>query len=298
MTVHTPVLLQQTIDGLDLKLGDTVIDATLGGGGHTALIGKLVGKTGSILAVDRDSQTLKEASLRLKALPCQKIFKVANFSELETVWRTSGLNQPQAIIFDLGLSSDQLEQSGRGFSFSRSEPLMMTFNTKPHEEDLTAWKIVNYWSEKEIKKILIDFGEERFADRIAFNIIRARKKSSINTTDELVEIIKQVIPVWYQKRRLHFATKTFQALRIAVNDELKSLEQGLVGAWTILKPTGRLAVISFHGLEAKMIKNFFRQLKQAGQGELITKKVIKPDRQEILSNPRSRSAQLRIIKKL
>jgi 16S rRNA (cytosine1402-N4)-methyltransferase len=294
---HTPVLLQSTIESLDLKPGAKVLDATLGNGGHAALISHKIGPTGLLVGLDADLESIERAKAVLKTAPAPfKLFQ-ANFRDLLALMTANQLGPFDAILFDLGWSSDQLEASGRGFSFLRDEPLLMTLNNQPSPDETTAKTIVNDWSVESLETILTGFGEERFAKAIAKAIVAAREQKPIETTFDLVAIIESAVPVWYRKRKIHPATKTFQALRMAVNAELDSLSAGLAGAWQVLAPGGRLAVISFHSLEARLVKKWFRDKAKNEQGSLVSKKVIKPDRTEILSNPRSRSAQLRVIKK-
>jgi 16S rRNA (cytosine1402-N4)-methyltransferase len=209
------------------------------------------------------------------------------------------IKKVNGVVFDLGLSSDHFENSGRGFSFKKDEPLLMTFEKDLTKARFTARDIVNDWDEENIADILYGYGEEKFSRRIAKNIVEARKEKAINTTTDLVEIIEKSVPVWYKKgRKTHFATKTFQALRITVNDELETLKDGLKKGFDALEKQGRLVVVSFHSLEDRIIKNFMRDKKNEREGILITKKPIVPSREEIKENPRSRSAKLRIIEKI
>jgi 16S rRNA (cytosine1402-N4)-methyltransferase len=201
-------------------------------------------------------------------------------------------------MLDLGLSSEQLESSGRGFSFMRNEPLLMTMVKDPDTSTLTARDIVNTWQEEMLHNIISGFGEERYAKRIARKITEARKRRGIETTWQLVEIIRQAVPISYQRGRLHFATKTFQALRIAVNDEINSLKEFLQNGFEYLAREGRMAIICFHSVEDRMVKNFNREKQKAGRAKIITKKPIVPSFDEIKDNPRSRSAKLRILEKL
>ncbi|OJI08930.1 MAG: 16S rRNA (cytosine(1402)-N(4))-methyltransferase [Candidatus Vogelbacteria bacterium CG22_combo_CG10-13_8_21_14_all_37_9] len=294
---HLPVLLQSTIESLNLKPGSRVLDATLGNGGHALLLSEKIGPSGLLVGLDADAESLKRATATLKNSPTPTHLIQANFRDLEKVMTEAKLGPFEAILFDLGWSSDQLEMSGRGFSFLRDEPLLMTLNNQPLADDTTAYTIVNDWSEESLSTILTGFGEERFAKAIAKAIVTARAEKPIKSTFDLVAIIEASVPIWYQKRKINSATKTFQALRMAVNSELDSLSAGLVGAWNVLSPGGRLAVISFHSLEARLVKNFFRAKVISAEASLVSKHVIKPERTEVLSNPRSRSAQLRVLKK-
>ena len=197
-------------------------------------------------------------------------------------------------MFDLGMSSNQMEESGRGFSFQKDEPLLMNYG---QDNNLTAREIVNKWSEKDISDVLYKYGEERYSRRIAKNISETRKP--IETTFELVDIIRESVPGSYRNGRINCATRTFQALRIAVNDEINALKEGMEKVWKLLLlPGSRLVIISFHSLEDREVKNFFRELKNEKQGIILTKKPVVPTREEKKLNPRSRSAKLRAIEKL
>jgi 16S rRNA (cytosine1402-N4)-methyltransferase len=293
-SVHKTVLLNETIDGLNLKDKSTVLDATFGGGGHSLEICKRY-KDVKIIAIDQDKSAWEKAKSKFKEVGCNISFINANFRDLDNFFSE---NQVDGIIFDLGLSSDQLENSGRGFSFLRNEQLLMTMKENPKENEVNASDIVNTWEEKNLADIIYGYGEERFSRRIAKGIADARKKAKITTTFELVKIIENSVPTSYRKGRLHFATKTFQALRIAVNDELGTLQAGLEKGLKILKSKGRMSVISFHSLEDRIVKKFFK-LKQAEEKiKLINKKPIIPSREELISNNRSRSAKLRILEKI
>ncbi|KKS66567.1 MAG: Ribosomal RNA small subunit methyltransferase H, partial [Parcubacteria group bacterium GW2011_GWC2_42_6] len=217
-----------------------------------------------------------------------------NFADIDEIAKKNGLAKVDGIMADLGFSSDQLEQSGRGFTFKINEPLDMRYNVS---QSLTAREIINQWPQEKIDEILKSYGEERFAGRIASEIIKSRQVKSIITTFELIAAVSRAVPKFYQHARIHFATKTFQSLRIAVNDELGNLERFLASSFGLLNGGGRLVIISFHSLEDRIIKNFFRQLKQEKLAEILTKKPIGPSTEEIKINPRSRSAKLRAIEK-
>ena len=318
ISVHKTVLLNETIEGLNLFDEAIVIDATFGGGGHSREICKKY-KNIKIIAVDQDKSAWEKAKSKFKDCGCDIKFVNANFSDLEklenfgafalgdkrTGNQHDALNSPiflnqntvDGIIFDLGLSSDQLENSGRGFSFMKDEPLLMTMKENPSPEDLTAMDIVNTWSEKSLADIIYGYGEEKYRGRIAREIIENRKKKKIETTFDLVKIIECAVPNVYRKQRLHFATRTFQALRIAVNDELGALEKGLEQGYKLLKSGGRMAVISFHSLEDRIVKNFYKDKQNKKEAILINKKPIIASKEEIKNNNRSRSAKLRIIEK-
>ncbi|MDO8183409.1 MAG: 16S rRNA (cytosine(1402)-N(4))-methyltransferase RsmH [bacterium] len=293
---HTPVLLQSVLDLINPQVGEVVVDGTVGSGGHALALGEAIGLKGRLICLDQDQESLAKARANLASLKCQVDFKLTNFRTLKTVLAELEVKKVAAILLDLGVHSDQLGPSGRGFSFLHDEPLLMTMKADLTPHDLIARDIVNTWEEDNLAAILDGFGEERFAGPIAKAIIIARREYPIESTNQLVQIINKAVPVWYTHKRLHFATRTFQALRLAVNDELPALTEVLPAAWESLAPGGRLAIISFHSLEARLVKNFFRGLKQEGY-ELLTKHAVKPERAEQLANPRSRSAELRVIKK-
>ena len=303
-SMHKTVLLNETIDGLNLKDKSTVLDATFGGGGHSLEICKRY-KDIKIIAIDQDKNAWEKAKNKFKGIDCDISFINKNFRDLDNFVPE---NLIDGIIFDLGLSSDQLENSGRGFSFMKNEPLLMTMKKNPKENDVTAQDIVNTWEEKNLADIIYGYGEERFSRRIAKGIAEARKKAKITTTFELVKIIEDSVPAKYKRGRLHFATRTFQALRIAVNDELRTLQIGLEKGLKILKSEGRMSVISFHSLEDRIVKKFFKLKQSEGKIKLIpaqlnsrsggNKKITVASEEEIKSNPRSRSAKLRILEKI
>lgn len=295
---HIPVLLHEVIKYLEFAPGQIVVDGTLGFGGHAKLICEQLGPTGIYIGIDEDREAIILTEKLLANSEPKVILKQGNFRDLEQILTDASVSGIDRLLLDLGLSSYQLDASGRGFTFQKDEPLIMTFNAEVDTDILTADSIINEWAEDDIANVLFGYGEEHFARKIALKIVEARKKASIKTTFELVKVIESAVPVWYRKRRIHPATKTFQALRIAVNSELEALRTVLNDGWRLLKPDGRLGVISFHSLEARTVKEFFNQKKLAGEGELITKKVIKPELAEIKGNPRSRSAQLRVIKKI
>ncbi len=277
---HVPVLLKEVIDGLVLSPGQAVLDATVGNAGHSRLIVKQIGSEGRLIGLDLDANALEQARKNLVDFTGRLDLVQANFSDLNQVLAKLKVGQIDRALFDLGLRSDQIEASGRGFSFLRDEPLLMTLANQPALGSLTAYEIVNSWPLDRLAQTIRDYGEESRANQIAEVIVAARRKNKIGTTRELVKAIESVVR---PTGRIHPATKTFQALRIAVNDELTNLEKGLQSAWDHLAPAGRLLVITFHSLEAKIVKKFYKS------------KVIKPTRAEILNNPRARSAQLRII---
>lgn len=294
---HIPVLLQLVVAHLDPKPGETYLDATLGSGGHAFAIGQIVGKEGRVIALDQDATSLEKGRDALKSLEAQVDFKLANFRNIDTVLAELEVKEVDKILFDLGVHSDQIGSSGRGFSFMYDEPLLMTMGEVTADK-LTAGDIVNFWTKEDISNVLTGYGEEQFSESIAEAIVKYRRDTPIKTTFQLVEIIKDAVPAWYKHKKIHPATKTFQALRIAVNDELDALREGLGKAFAALSSGGRLAVISFHSLEAKIVKDFFKTLSKEGAGKLVNKHALRPTWAETRENPRSRSAQLRVIEKI
>lgn len=292
--MHKSVLLNEVIEGLDIRAGDTIVDCTLNGGGHAGEVLKRFDEV-NVIGIDADQSAIDRA---IRKIGKRENFDTVctNFRHLDTALMQVKVDKADKYIFDLGLSSDQLESSGRGFSFKKDEPLIMTFATYG-EGGVTAEQIVNDWSKESIEAILKGYGEEAFARKIAAAISEARQDKKIERTADLVEIIKKVTPTWYQRRKTHPATKTFQALRIATNDEVSALEEGLDKAFEHLNEEGRIAVITFHSIEDRVVKQYFKQKVKEGEGKLVTKKPIIPTRDEVKENPRSRSAKLRIIEK-
>jgi len=295
--IHKTVLLNESIDGLDIHEGDIYLDGTLGSAGHAKYaLEKTNGKL-TIIGLDKDIDALERSKQRLGE-SSKIILKESSYEDLDKVLNEIGIKKVNRIMLDLGLSSDQFETSGRGFTFKNDEPLLMSFKKTLNESDLSAFQIVNNWQEESIADIIYGYGEEKYARRIAKGIINYRKKKSIETTGELVEIILQSVPIFYRKGRLHPATRTFQALRITVNDELNVLKRGLEIGFERLEKQGRMAVISFHSLEDRIVKIFNKDKFDKGLAKIITKRPIVPTDTEIFENPRSRSAKLRILEKL
>lgn len=300
--MHTPVLLKEVLEYLQPKPGQKFVDATIDGGGHAEAVLEGISPDGAFLGMDLDNELLSKFKLKIKNSRFKNKVVLANDSyvNLKKIAEETGFMEADGILFDLGMSSWQLEEAGRGFSFQRNEPLDMRFSRQAQNNSvitLTAAEMLNQFSYNELVEILKEYGEERFAKSIALQIIKTRKDNPIKTTFELVEIIKNSVPFWYRRGKIHFATKTFQALRIAVNHELENLESGLKSAVEILKNGGRLAVISFHSLEDRIVKNFFRNKARAGILAVITKKPVIADLIEITKNPRARSAKLRVAEK-
>lgn len=285
--MHIPVLLKEVIGNLNPRPNQNFVDCTIGCGGHSKAILEKIKPNGRILGIDLN----REAIENLKDLN-NLILIQDNFANLKSIIENNNFHLINGILLDLGLSSDLLENSGRGFSFLKDEPLDMRFDVR---NDLTAEKIINQYNEEDLIKIFKEYGEERFSKRIAREIIKERKKNDIKTTLQLVGIIKRAVPSFYQHLRIHFATRVFQALRIEVNDELNNLEKVLAQAEEILEPGGRIAVISFHSLEDRIVKRFFKGSKSL---KIITKKPIAPALEEVQKNFRARSAKLRVAEKL
>ena len=299
--MHIPVLRETAIKYLNPKSCNVFVDATINGGGHTKEILNDKNFKGVVVGIDQDEDLILKLKRELeKDLYLGRLKLVCgNFKEIDELLNSLNIKACDAALFDLGMSSWHLERSGRGFSFLRDEPLLMTYNVYPSFSDLTAEKIINEWGREEILKILKEDGEERFAENIVKNILEARKRKRIKTTFELVEIIKKSIPVNIQRKsKIHPATKTFQALRITVNDELNGLKEGLAKAFDLLETNGRIVAISFHSLEDRIVKNFFRNLKAQGLANILTKKPLIASEEEVKQNPRSRSAKLRAIIKI
>ncbi|QTA37640.1 16S rRNA (cytosine(1402)-N(4))-methyltransferase RsmH [Thermosipho ferrireducens] len=284
---HIPVLLEEVLKHLIWKDDGIYVDCTAGEGGHTRAIAERNDKI-SVLGLDVDSEVLEIAEKRLSHLNNVKLFK-ASYIELPVVLKTLSINRVSGVLVDLGVSTYQLKGEGRGFSFSKDEPLDMRMNL---EQKKTASDVVNNYSEDELSRIIFEFGEEkRFARRIAKSIVSHRP---INTTYELVEAIKKALPIGeLRRRKRHFATKTFQAIRIEVNSELKNLKTFLNLVPEYLEPQGRIAIISFHSLEDRIVKNHFKEDKRLSSlaGPIV------PGREELSVNPRARSAKLRVAER-
>lgn len=293
-TRHRSVLLQETLSLLDIAEDDVVLDATLGGGGHASAIAELLGVNGHLIGIDTDGAAITRSRSRLEGVAPKLTMVQGNFRNLDSLLAKIKVAEANKVLFDLGWSSDQLEDSGRGFSFLRDEPLLMTLSGDPSGQTLTAREIVNSWDEENIADILYHYADERASRKIARAIVEHREKNAIETTTQLAELIESAVS---RRGKVHPATKTFQALRITVNDEIAALKEGLEHACQHLADSGRVAVISFHSLEDRVVKEAFRQWAKIGRGEILTKKPMVPTREEIQGNPRSRSAKLRAFKK-
>lgn len=306
---HYSVLLNESIEALNIRPDGVYVDGTLGLGGHSEQIAKRL-TTGRLIAIDRDKSALERAEERLAPYAQRISFVHGNFRDLSQLLANQGVARADGMLFDLGVSSPQLDEAERGFSYMTDAPLDMRMDTS---ESLTAWFIVNKWPEEKLKRILFEFGEERYAPRIAQAIVRRRAAAPIDTTGELVDVIRGAMPPQALREKQHPAKRSFQAIRIAVNDELASISELMDHAAELLAPGGRLAVISFHSLEDRIIKNainarergctcprdfpvctcgFQQTLKS------ITRKPILPTEQELAENPRSRSAKLRVAERV
>lgn len=289
MTIHQPVLLKEIIDYLRPQSGQNFIDCTFGGGGHAREILDRIGPQGKLLALDVNPDA------RPRTANKNLIFINDNFKNLIDIVKKNFSYPISGILLDLGLSSDELENSGRGFSFQLDEPLDMRFDLR---QELTAAHIINSYSLDNLYAIFKNFGEYSHARRLSQNIYRQRQIKKFYRTSDLVALILEIEPR-HGRSKLHPATKVFQALRLAVNDELNNLQLVLPQAVSLLEPGGRLVIISFHALEDRIVKNFFRDLARQDNSPIIllTKKPISPNFEEIKSNPRSRSAKMRVIEK-
>ena len=279
---------------LDVQPGDTVLDCTIGGAGHARELVKGLRGNGLFIGFDADPDALGRAHAALSEANVPVHIVHGNFRNIVSELKKLDVQETTKVLFDLGWSSYQLD-SGRGFSFKKDEPLLMTFGESA--SGVTASVVVNTWSEQTLADIFFGFGEERYARRIARRIVEEREKRPIQTTSDLVRILYEATPHRYRNGRVHPATRTFQALRIAVNDELGALSEGLAGAWRSLAEGGRIAVISFHSIEDRIVKRAFAAWEKEGSGMRVNKKPIVPGEEETSENPRARSAKLRVIEK-
>lgn len=291
MSRHIPVLKVEVLGALRPAASQDFIDATVDGGGHALAVLECTKPDGRLLGIDRDAELLAALGARAREAVGQRLTLVhGDFRDIGRIAPDAGFSRVHGILMDLGMSSEQLEGSARGFSFLRDEPLDMRYDTR---EPLTAADILNTWRRDELERIFRIYGEERHARRFAEKIVEHRHKTKFSRTRQLVEVLGRVAR---RTERIHPATRVFQALRIAVNDELESLRVALPHALDLLVPAGRLAVISFHSLEDRIVKTVFRAA--PAQFRIITKKPIVPTREEIRDNPRSRSAKLRVIERM
>ncbi len=307
---HVPVLLRECIEGLNIKPDGTYVDCTVGGAGHSSEILARLQPKGQLIAIDQDPNALAAAGERLHGIGTNFRLVHSNFYRLKEIFQELNISSVDGILFDLGVSSPQLDQVQRGFSYQVDAPLDMRMNPL---EPVTARVLVNGLTEEELYKIIWEYGEERWARRIAKFIVEERSREEISTTGQLVDIIKRAIPAGARKEGPHPAKRTFQALRIAVNDELNRLRTALLEAVNLLAPKGRICVISFHSLEDRITKDTFKELAKectcppsfpvctCGTVPLlkvITNKPIEPSEQEVSDNPRARSSKLRVAERL
>ncbi|NLX86879.1 MAG: 16S rRNA (cytosine(1402)-N(4))-methyltransferase RsmH [Clostridiales bacterium] len=307
---HRTVLLDRTIEYLKVVPGGVYVDCTLGGGGHSLEILKRLGEKGRLIGIDRDQNAIKAAGERLASFSDKAVLVHGNFRDIRRIVHGIGITAVDGVVMDLGVSSHQLDRRERGFSYMQDAPLDMRMD---RQQSLTAMEVVNTYSEADIARVISGYGEERWARRIAAFIVREREKAPIKTTGQLVDIIKAAIPASARRKGPHPAKRTFQALRIEVNDELGILERAVKDGVDLLKSGGRICVITFHSLEDRKIKNIFRELENpctcppkapacvCGKKPVIrvvTRKPVVPDKEEIQQNPRARSAGLRVAEKL
>ena len=307
--LHEPVLYDEVMEHLNIRPDGIYVDGTLGGGGHSRGICKRLGKEGTLIGIDRDYDALEAAEKTLEEFQCKKIFVHSNYSEIKRVLKGYNIIQIDGAILDLGVSSYQLDTQSRGFSYMQSAPLDMRMDA---EESFSAFDVVNSYSKEELNAVIRNYGEERWASRISEFIVRERKKSPIETTDQLVEIIKAAIPASARRSGPHPAKRTFQAIRIEVNDELGGLKKAISDFSDVLAEDGRLCIITFHSLEDRIVKQGFHAMENpctcppglpcvCGKTPTVQKirnKPILPSAEERERNPRSRSAKLRVIRKL
>ncbi len=291
---HIPVLQKEIIQFLNPRANENFIDATFGEGGHSLSILLKNVPEGRVLAIEIDPVLFQLSEKKISEFSKRLILVNDSYVNLKEIAERHNFKPINGILLDLGLSNWHFKESGRGFSFQKEERLDMRFSLKT---DLTAETIVNSWPKEEIEKILREYGQERFSKRIASQIVETRKEKPISSTFQLVEIIKKAVPGWYQRKK-HPATKSFQALRIAVNNELNNIAKVLPLALEILEKKGRMAIISFHSLEDRIIKNFFKEKAKEKKLEIMTKKPITPSAEEVKENPSSRSAKLRVALKI
>ena len=307
---HVPVLLNQCIEGLNIDPGGIYVDGTIGGGGHSWHICERLSEQGTLIGIDRDQDALRAAEERLKGFTCRKYFVQSDYADIKSVLAGVGLEKINGALLDIGVSSFQLDNPERGFSYMQDAPLDMRMN---QTEGLTAWEVVNTYDQSELKRIISEYGEERWASRIASFIVNARKEKPIGGTAELVEIIKAAIPAKARRTGPHPAKRTFQAIRIEVNDELGQLEQAIDEYFDVLDHGGRFCIITFHSLEDRIVKEKFARRANpctcppefpvcvCGKKPDVIKITRKPmiaDDLELEENPRSRSAKLRICEKI
>lgn len=307
---HRPVMLERCVKGLDIRPDGIYVDGTLGGGGHSAAICRSLDERGALIGIDRDRDALNVSSERLKEYKCQKYFVQSNYSDIKQVLNELKIEKVDGALLDLGVSSFQLDNPQRGFSYMNDAPLDMRMS---QDDDFTAYDIVNDYDRNELIRVIGKYGEERWASRIADFIVKVRLDKPIESTYELVDVIKQAIPASARRTGPHPAKRTFQAIRIEVNDELSQLERAVEEFCDILAPGGRLCIITFHSLEDRIVKEIFSRRAnpctcprefpicvcgKKADIKKITGKPFVPDAEETEENPRARSAKLRIAEKI
>ena len=307
--VHKSVLLNETIDGLNIQPDGIYVDGTLGGGGHAYEVCRRLGDKGSIVGIDQDAAAIEAASIRLKDFGEKVTIVRSNYCDMKSKLHELGIDKVDGIVLDLGVSSYQLDTAERGFSYREDAPLDMRMDTR---QKMTARDIVNDYEEMELYRVIRDYGEDKFAKNIAKHIVAARKVKPIETTGELTEIIRASIPMKYQKKSGHPAKRTFQAIRIELNRELEVLKDSLDDMIDLLNPGGRLCIITFHSLEDRIVKSAFRKNEnpctcpsdfpvcvcgKVSKGSILTRKPILPSEEEMEENSRTKSAKLRIFER-
>ena len=293
--MHQSVLLNKAVGFLNLSRGAVVVDATVGGGGHSEEILKSILPAGRLIGIDADLEALAIARERLKNFGDSFTLVNDNFRNIDRILKIQNIKNVDAVLLDAGISSYQLDDASRGFSIGLDASLDMRMD---RSSGITAYDVVNKYKEDKLSEIIEKFGEERFHNRIARFIKDARQRKHIETTGELAAIVKRAVGYKYRNLRIHPATRTFQAIRIFVNDELGALEEALKSAVFWLKTGGRIVVISFHSLEDRIVKNVFKGYSKLGVLKIITKKPLIPEREEVIKNPRSRSAKLRVAERI
>lgn len=306
---HVSVLLKETIDGLNINPDGIYVDGTLGGGGHAYEVCKHLSSKGRLIGIDQDSEALEAARERLSEFEDKVTMVRSNYCEIDTILKDLDIDKVDGIVLDLGVSSYQLDNLERGFSYKADAPLDMRMDTR---QMITASDVVNDYSENELYRIIRDYGEDRFAKNIAKHIVMARKKKPLTTTGELSEIVKESIPMKFQAKGGHPAKKTFQAIRIEVNNELKVLKDSIDTMIEHLNHGGRICIITFHSLEDRIVKTKFRENEnpcicppdfpicvcgKVSKGKVITRKPIIPSEEEIVNNKRAKSSKLRIFER-
>ena len=307
--VHKSVLLKETIDGLKIKPDGIYVEGTLGGGGHASEVARRLSDKGSIIGIDQDAAAIEAAGIRLKDFGEKVIIVRSNYCDMKSQLGKLGIDKVDGIVLDLGVSSYQLDTAERGFSYREDAPLDMRMDRR---QKMTARDIVNDYEERELYRVIRDYGEDKFAKNIAKHIVAARQKAPIETTGQLTEIIRASIPMKFQKKSGHPAKRTFQAIRIELNQELEVLKNSLDAMIDLLNPGGRLCIITFHSLEDRIVKSAFRKNEnpctcpsdfpvcvcgKISKGSIITRKPILPSKEEMEENSRAKSAKLRIFER-